>query len=186
MVFDLKSLKELVTRRTMAISPSYDGIHQSIVHDFCGMETPRKKSAKEILDESCLAYRSTYDGRIQAVRHALDYPRKTPLMICPQQFIYAIPTKAPTDYDCMWLFCQHIDSTSTIEGKTYVHFTNGEKLAINCSENVITRQRERAAVTMTHFSTIPTLSSMNRNETELYLPGFQSHLQPFDEFGAHL
>ena len=186
MVFGLKGLKELVTRRTLAISPAYDGIHQSIVHDFGGRKTARKKSAMEILDESCLAYRSTYDGRIKAVRHALDYPRKTPLMICPQQYIYAIPTKAPTDYDCIWLFCQHIESTSTTEGITYVHFTNGEKLEINCSENVITRQREHAAVTMTHFSTIPTISSMNRNETELFFPGFQSPLHNLGEFSAHL
>ncbi|MCA1061442.1 competence protein ComK [Rossellomorea aquimaris] len=181
----MKGLKEMVTRLTTAISPAYDGIHQTVVHDFGRTKTSSKKSAMDILDESCLTYRSTYDGRIKAVRHAFRYPRKTPLMICPQQYIYAIPTKAPTDYDCIWLFCQHIESTSTSEGKTYVHFTNGEKLAINCSESVIMKQRERAAVTMTHFSTIPTISSLNRNETELYLPGFQSNLPNPDGFGAH-
>ncbi|KPL59401.1 hypothetical protein AM506_10560 [Rossellomorea vietnamensis] len=180
----MKSLKEMVTRRTVAICPAYDGVHQSVVHDFDRRKTYSEKSSMEILDESCMVYRSTYDGRIKAVRHAFDYLRKTPLMICPQQYIYAIPTMAPTDYDCMWLFCQHIESTSTREGKTYVHFTNGEELEINCSESVITKQRERAAVTMTHFSTIPTISSMNRNETGLYLPGFHSHLQNPDEFGA--
>ncbi|WP_179884870.1 competence protein ComK [Bacillus sp. AFS015802] len=180
----MKSLKELVTRGTLAIVPAYDGIHQCRVHDFGGMKTLSTKSTKEILDESCMAYRSTYDGRIKAVRHAFDYLRKTPLMICPQQYIYAIPTMAPTDYDCIWLFCQHIESTSTREGKTYVHFTNGEKLEINCSESVIKRQRERAAVTMTHFSTIPTISTLNRNETELYLPGFHSHLQNLTEFDS--
>jgi competence protein ComK len=183
MVLDLKGLKEMVTRRTVAVVPAYDGVHQSVIHDFGGRKTFSRKSSKDILDESCMAYRSTYDGRIKAVRHAFDYLRKTPLMICPQQYIYAIPTMAPTDYDCMWLFCQHIESTSTSEGKTYIHFTNGEHLEINCSESVITKQRERAAVTMTHFSTIPTISSMNRNETELYLPGFHSSIQDLTEFG---
>ncbi|WP_167562117.1 competence protein ComK [Rossellomorea vietnamensis] len=180
----MKGLKEMVTRRTVAICPAYDGGHQSVVHDFDRRKTYSGKSSMEILDESCMAYRSTYDGRIKAVRHAFDYLRKTPLMICPQQYIYAIPTKAPTDYDCIWLFCQHIESTSTKEGKTYVHFTNGEELEINCSESVITKQRERAAITMTHFSTIPTISYMNHNETGLYLPGFHSYLHNPDELGA--
>ncbi|MEI2664705.1 competence protein ComK [Rossellomorea sp. LJF3] len=182
----MKDLKEMVTRRTVAICPAYDGVHQSVVYDFNRRKTYSEKSSMEILDDSCMAYRSTYDGRIKAVRHAFDYLRKTPLMICPQQYIYAIPTKAPTDYDCIWLFCQHIESTSTIEGKAYVHFTNGEQLEINCSENVITKQRERAAITMTHFSTIPTISSMNRIETGLHLPGFHSHLHNLDELGPQL
>lgn len=186
MVFDLKGLKEMVTRRTVAICPAYDGVQQSVIHDFDRRKTYSEKSSMEILNESCMAYRSTYDGRIKAVRHAFDYLRKTPLMICPQQYIYAIPTMAPTDYDCMWLFCQHIESTSTREGKTYVHFTNGEQLEINCSESVITRQRERAAITMTHFSTIPTISSMHRNETGLHLPGFHSPHHNLDEFGPQL
>jgi competence protein ComK len=168
----LKGLEVLVTRRTLAICPAYDGIHRSIIYDYSGRKTFSKKSIMEILDESCMAYRSTYDGRIKAVRHATKYLRKTPLMICPQEFIYCIPTMAPTHYDCIWLFCQHIESSSTSEGKTYIQFTNGEQLEINCSEKVITKQRERAAATMNHFASFPSRTALRRNESELYLPGF--------------
>ncbi|MGM0865230.1 MAG: competence protein ComK [Bacillota bacterium] len=167
----MKGLEVLVTRRTVAICPAYDGIHRSIIYDFSGRKTFSEKFVMEILDDSCLAYRSTYDGRIKAVRHATKYLRKTPLMICPQEFIYAIPTMAPTDYDCIWLFCQHIESTATSEGKTYIQFMNGEELEINCSEKVITKQRERAAATMNHFASFPSRSAMKRTESKLYFPG---------------
>ncbi len=183
MVFRLKGFELLVTRRTMAIGPAYDGIHQSVVYDYSGRKMFSMKAPMDILEESCMTYRSTYDGRIKAVRHAFDYFRKTPLMVCPQQYIYAIPTIAPTDYDCIWLFCQHIESCTTSEGKTYVHFKNGGQLEINCSRKVFTKQRERAAVTMNHFSTIPNLSTRNRSDTELFLPGFQSGLMDSTEFG---
>ncbi|MGM0854958.1 MAG: competence protein ComK [Bacillota bacterium] len=168
----MKELKVLITRRTVAIGPAYDGIHQSVMYDYSGRKTFSEKSVMEILEDSCMVYRSTYDGRIKAVRHATKYLRKTPLMVCPQEFIYAIPTIAPTDYDCIWLFCQHIESTVTSEGKTYIQFTNGEQLEINCSEKVITKQRERAAATMNHFVSFPSRSAMRRAESELYLPGF--------------
>lgn len=182
MVFVLKRIEELVTRRTMAICPAYDGIHRSVMIDYSGRKIFSMKSVMEILDESCMAYRSTYDGRIKAVRHALKYLRKTPLMICPQHFIYAIPTMAPTDYDCIWLFCQHIESSTTSQGKTYIQFTNGEQIEVNCSEQVIAKQRERAAATMNHFAIFPSVPAIRRIESELLLPGFQSSILDSTEY----
>ncbi|BCB05803.1 competence protein ComK [Bacillus sp. KH172YL63] len=182
-MFGLKDLEVLVTCRTVAVGPAYDGIHQSIVYDYSGRKWYSKRSVMDILDSSCMIYRSTYDGRIKAVRHAFDYFRKTPLMLCPQQFIYAIPTVAPTQYDCIWLFCQHIESSSSSEDKTYVHFTNGERMEINCSQKVFTKQRERAAAAMNHFSTIPNLSHQKRHDTALFFPGFQSGIMDTTEIG---
>ncbi|MCA1065269.1 competence protein ComK [Rossellomorea sp. AcN35-11] len=170
----MQGLEIPVTGRTVAIGPAYDGIHRTVMYHYSGDKTFSKKSAMEILDESCMMYRSTYDGRIKAVRHATKYLRKTPLMICPQEFIYAIPTIAPTDYDCIWLFCRHIESSSTSEGKTYIRFKNGRQLQINCSEKVITKQRERAAATMNHFAIFPSLLSKSGKENEMFLPGFHS------------
>ena len=138
--------------------PAYHHIYQTIILDQSGEKMYSTQSVMEILEEACMVNRSSYSGRIKAVRHALHYHKKTPLMINPQEFIYAIPTMSPKHYDCIWLFCLHIDTFSSAEGKTYVHFKNGNTLEVNCSKRVLTTQRERAAATMNHFTHLPVIS----------------------------
>jgi competence protein ComK len=154
-VFLLNVVENLIKKSTMAILPAYHEIYRTIILDQSGEKVYSYKSTMEILEEACIAYGADYDGRIKAVRYALKYNRKTPLMICPLEIIYAFPTMSPDNFDCIWLFNRHIDSFSKDNGQSYVHFKNGEKIAVNCSLDVLTRQRQRTAVTMMHFSQPP-------------------------------
>ncbi|WP_064093117.1 competence protein ComK [Rossellomorea aquimaris] len=151
-------MEQLISPRTMAIFPANHEVYQTTILDQSGKEFFSTKSRIKILEEACFINRSSYDGRIKAVRHELNYHRKTPLMISPHDYIYAIPTMSPTHYDCIWLFHLHIDSVSSKQGKTYVQFKNGSTLEVNCSEKVLNRQRERAAATMNHFAPLPLIS----------------------------
>ncbi len=67
----MKKFEVLITERTAAIYPSYDGVHQSKVVDCSGKVTYSKKSVKEVLEESCIVHGSDYNGRIRAVRQSV-------------------------------------------------------------------------------------------------------------------
>lgn len=151
----MKKFEVLITERTAAIYPSYDGVHQSKVVDCSGEVIYSKKTVKEVLEESCIVHGSDYKGRIRAVRRVLSYDRKTPLLVSLMDYILAIPTQSPDNDDCIWLFCRHVHSTTVACGKTFVHFTNGLKMEVNCSYDVLHRQLQRGAVTMNYFSRYP-------------------------------
>jgi competence protein ComK len=144
--------KGLITSTTVALFPAYHHVYQTIIVDLSGKKIWSKKAAKEIINEACLDDGASYEGKIKAVRHALPYHRKTPLIINKDQHIYAFPTMSPNKYDCIWLFDLHILEISQTQDKTYITFINGSKLAVNCSIKVLNRQRERTAVTMNHFA----------------------------------
>ncbi|WP_243297784.1 competence protein ComK [Bacillus litorisediminis] len=148
----MKKVENFITLSTMALLPAYDGMNQTIILDQHGNSNSNPQSKLKILDDACLVRACSYDGRIKAVRTALDYPNKTPLMICPQDSIYAFSTKSPQDYDCIWLFHHHIKAFF-IEGNTpYVLFKNGYRLQVNCSIYSLHKQWERTANVITYFS----------------------------------
>jgi competence protein ComK len=147
-----------ITQSTMALIPAYHEVYKTIILDQSGEKRYSTKSIREILEENCIANGASYDGRIQSVRKALGYDKKTPLMISQQDYIFACPTISPDHYDCIWLFYRHIETFSMLEGKPYVHFKDGNKLEVNCSLDTLKRQRDRTANTMFYFSQPPFLS----------------------------
>lgn len=148
----LKQLEVLVTDRTAFIGPCYDGIHKSKVVECTGEVIYSKMTVMEVLEESCIVYGSDYNGRIRAARRIFSYDKKTPLLVSQLDYIMAVPTESPDNDECIWLFSKHIDSTSTSRGQTFVHFTNGSKIEVNCSYEVLHKQLERGAATMTYFT----------------------------------
>ncbi len=143
----LEKAKNFITLSTMALVPAYDGKNQTIIFDQSGNQVSYPHSKLKILDDACLVRASSYDGRIKAVRKALHYFNKTPLMICPQDSIYALPTISPQDYNCIWLFHHHIQEFFKEENKTYVSFKNGDRLLVNNSIYSLHKQWERTANT---------------------------------------
>jgi competence protein ComK len=87
-------------------------------------------SAKEIIENSCLYYGSSYEGRKDAVKYRTDFRRKLPIPISISRNIYAFPTHSPDDYKCAWIFHRFIkciipdNSPSNREPKTTIMFDN--------------------------------------------------------------
>ena len=65
-----------------------------------------KMTVRELLEEACLRYASTFEGRMKATRIFMKYYRKTPLIIDPNE-IGAVPTMSYEHLDCVWLFNHH-------------------------------------------------------------------------------
>jgi competence protein ComK len=157
--------KGLITGATMAMYPVYHSVYQTILLDSNRGKIFSEKTIMELISEACMEDGASYDGKIQAVRHALPYLRKTPLIINKEQQIYAFPTMSPTKFDCIWLFHLHIKKFTSFQEYTIITFINGTTLKINCSIKVLMRQRERAAVTMSYFAASPNVPARELSST---------------------
>jgi competence protein ComK len=146
----------VVSETTMAIIPEYSEKGVVKIFDVLGIYYENVKPI-QLLNQACMARGSSYDGRIQAVRNRLNYFRKTPLMICPNECIFTFPTKSHIEHDCYWIFPRHIQQICHFEGIPIIQFQNGEQLMLNCSIFTLHRQIERTANCMFHFSKPPSL-----------------------------
>lgn len=151
----MKKVVNLITKKTMAIAPAYDLEHESIIYEV-DRTFFSKKRPLEILDDACICRCSTYEGRIRAVRRKLGHYKKTPLMISPDEMLYAFPTKSPERYDCIWVFPRHVkDWREAGENALMVRFFNGLEITVNCSSYTFKRQKEKTADCLMHFSDPP-------------------------------
>ncbi|MGE6257014.1 competence protein ComK [Heyndrickxia sporothermodurans] len=110
-----------------------------------------KQTLMQLLEEACERKCTDYRGRINAVRKAFDYDRKTPLVICPIEMLYAIPTISPKDYHCKWIFPDHIETYIKKSKRDYILFRNGLQMELNCSRKSLKRQVERGRNSLVHF-----------------------------------
>ncbi|OAT80892.1 hypothetical protein A6P54_12860 [Bacillus sp. MKU004] len=166
--------RSLITGATMAICPVYHELYQSILLDSSGEKIYSEKTTMELINEACMEDGASYDGKISAVRHALPYLRKTPLIINKEQQIYAFPTMSPTKFECIWLFHIHIKNFTSSQNHTIIKFLNDTTIKINCSLKVLTRQRERAAVMTSYFTASPIIPPRGFS-TILYSNGRGGH-----------
>ena len=133
-----------ISESTMALKEALTPEYNVEIHDVDGIFYSTK-TPRELLDEACMDRFNTYNGRIEAARKILFYPKKTPLVFGHHDHLSAFPTKSPDAYDCIWIFPKHI-KTHVIKGKDlYVLFQNGQMLKLNCSLYTFQRQRERTA-----------------------------------------
>ncbi|RTZ53305.1 hypothetical protein EKO25_24005 [Bacillus sp. SAJ1] len=141
----------IVTTDTVALTEIYHPELNTKIYDLNGIYYS-KQTMKEILKKSCDRYGASYQGRIETVRNIFSYWRRTPLMIYPELFLYAFPTKSPEDFTCRWIFPAHIQTHIIENNHLYVLFKNGMKVELNCSLNTYIKQRERTAHCLTHYS----------------------------------
>lgn len=140
-----------VTNNTVALTEVYHPEFNTKIYDLTGIYYS-KQTVKEILEKSCKLYGSSYRGRIDAIRNALPYWGRTPLMLSPERMLYAFPTKSPDDFTCRWIFPAHIHTHIMENNHLYVLFKNGMKVELNCSLSTYLRQKEKTAHCLTHFS----------------------------------
>jgi competence protein ComK len=139
-----------ISLTTMGIEAVYHPEYNSRIYDVNGMYYTGRTN-QELLDQACELRCTDYNGRINAVRKAFSYDKKTPLVICPIEMIYAIPTKSPKDYDCKWIFPDHIEKLLRKAKHPQILFKNGLTMEINCSYNTFKKQQERARNSLIHF-----------------------------------
>ncbi|QOY37175.1 competence protein ComK [Anaerobacillus isosaccharinicus] len=113
-----------------------------------------KKFPLQLIDRACLKGFSSYDGRRKAVGYQLGIRHKVPIPISPHEQIYAFPTHSPTQFDCFWLFYQHVRTVKPCPKTNGVNvtFKTGQQLSIPVSYYTIEKQLQRTAQCIVRFS----------------------------------
>jgi len=133
--------------------------HQTLIIETDGAFLT-SKSPEQLFEEACLKHGSSYEGRRQAVIHMLQYWKRTPFAIAPLHGIYAFPTAASSDRDCVWLFLEHTLQFSpdpTDHQHSIVKFRNGKELGVKASARFLDTQYARTSACASKFGYLDVL-----------------------------
>jgi competence protein ComK len=99
-----------------------------------------------IMEESCLYFGSSYEGRTKGAKKILGAEYKAPIVVDDINNIIAIPTTSPKSPDCVWISLSRVQNISKINNiYTKILFDNGKELIVDCSFRSLESQLSRAS-----------------------------------------
>ncbi|MCA1031381.1 competence protein ComK [Bacillus timonensis] len=137
---------------TKALEFHHHPVYQTKIYDVDG-EFFSSKSMLDLIKIGCLEGGADYEGRKKAVKHCLGIQRKIPIVMDYQRRICIFPTKSPEEYDCMWIFTDHVKSYYGISNsRVKVIFWDGSSLIVPISERTFQTQMGRTSQCFMRFS----------------------------------
>lgn len=138
----------LIDYLTIAIESYYKDDQRSKITKINGVfYSP--KTPMELLNDCCLEYASTLDGRIKAVTMALNY-NKPPVIIAPFD-LCLFPTGAYHNYDSTMIFNHPFEVIKTGKGTAQLVFYESIKINVNASAYTIIQQQQRLHTVINNF-----------------------------------
>ncbi|MCE7792372.1 competence protein ComK [Salipaludibacillus sp. CUR1] len=137
----------LIHSKTLAILPSKQLGFDSIVLE-ADREIPVKRTAIQIIDDTCIDGLSTYQGRRRAVAKILKAFQKLPIILNEKERIITFPTVSPENMECVWICFNNVSSytpSPSDDDTTSITFYNGKLLNVPVKYHVIHRQMGRGA-----------------------------------------
>ena len=150
----------LINQDTLALEPVFVSGFRSRIVTTHGVYHS-KMSIKSFLDEACIRYASTFEGRIRAIRKLMKYTHKPPLLINPEE-VGAVPTVSHKHAECVWLFNHHYQVKVLSHNMPEVMFSNGYSIQVNVSQHVLINQQQRL------YSAMEAYRSMHRRK-QIYI-----------------
>ena len=149
----------LINRTVLAIKAFFMGeIKSEIITTrgiFYSLLTPL-----ELLNKACINYFSTCQGRTEVAMNLLNYSKKPPFIIVPNE-IGVFPTTSIKSPDCVFIFNHHIRVEEVAKGQSVITFMAGISLTVKVSKYTILKQYQR-------LHTLMSVSNMMHKEKELY------------------
>ncbi len=102
------------------------------------------KTPMEIIEDSCLYFGSSYDGRHTATKYLLGISYKSPIIIEESRNIIFFPTNSPRQYDCCWISLRNIMDYKRKHNRSIICFDNGKQILLNISYGSLDNQILRA------------------------------------------
>lgn len=102
------------------------------------------KTPMEIIEDSCLYFGSTYDGRHTATKYLLGISYKSPIIVEESRNIIFFPTNSPRQYDCCWISLRNIMDYKRKHNHSIIYFDNGKQILLNISYGSLDNQILRA------------------------------------------
>ncbi|MBE6153380.1 MAG: competence protein [Firmicutes bacterium] len=130
-----------ICQDTLAIIPIENG--KSKVIETHG-EIIVNKTPMEIIEDSCLYFGSSYDGRHTATKYLLGISYKSPIIIEESRNIIFFPTNSPRQYNCCWISLRNIIDYKRKYNYSIIYFDNGKNIQLNISYGSLDNQILRA------------------------------------------
>ena len=131
------------SRGTLAIVPNNE--ESSLVYEDDNRYIVKQKPFK-IMEDSCIYFGSTYDGRKKGAKEILGADYKVPIVIEDSNSIIAFPTASPTSENCCWISLKRVKKIEKVDyNNTKVIFDNNIEIIIDCSYRVFENQLSRAS-----------------------------------------
>ncbi|MRG87643.1 competence protein ComK [Salinibacillus xinjiangensis] len=111
-----------------------------------------RKTPLQLIKKACLEAGSSFNGRREAVIYQTSFFNKVPIPILPSRDIYAFPTHSPSDFQCQWIFYNHVQSIKTNRSpskpsvKSIIIFKNEHQLSMRESYYLLEKQMQRTAI----------------------------------------
>lgn len=102
------------------------------------------KSTLEIIEDSCLYFGSTFDGRCAGTKKLLGYSYKLPIIIEESKSLIFFPTASPRFNKCSWLSLHNVDKFLPLSKGSRVLFKNGAFFDLEYSYDSLENQLMRA------------------------------------------
>lgn len=152
----------LIDARALAVESVFIGSYKSKITTTHGIYFS-KLTPQKLLNKACLHYFATKKGRIQAATILLNYDKKPPFLIAPNE-IAVFPTASSKNPDCVWIFNQLFTVTEVAKKQSIVTFMDGTTIHVKASKHTILKQNQR-------LHTLLSTSRLMEREKQLYLTG---------------
>lgn len=150
----------LIDVRTLAVKSFYTDGYQSEIITTHGCYYS-KLTPQNLLNKACLQYFSTMQGRISAAATLLNFDKKPPFLIAPNE-VGVFPTASPRNANCVWIFNHRFIIKEVEKGKTIVTFMDGTAITVAASKHTIIKQHGR-------LHTLLSISQLMDRERMLYV-----------------
>jgi len=147
-----KKDSNLINRRALALESVFTNGNKSKITTTHGIHYS-KMSVLDLLNNACMRYASTLEGRMKAIKEIMNYYHKTPVLINPNEF-GAFPTLSYKDVECVWIFNHHFYVNELGNGMSQIVFDNGIHMTVNVSKNVLLKQQQRLHTALSIISKI--------------------------------
>lgn len=132
-----------INKYTLAIITLKKGISKVIEED---EEFIVNKDSKDIINESCKYFGSSYIGRFEATKYLIGINYKSPIIIEESQEIIFFPTSSPRFDNCNWICLNKIKNIEKNNDDSIVNFKNGNQLLLNISYKSLENQILRSTL----------------------------------------
>ena len=120
-----------INKGTLAIMPNEN--ESSLVYE----DEDRfliEQSPFQIMEESCMYFGSTYEGRKESARSILGAEYKVPVIVEDTDNLIVFPTTSPKSDDCIWISLKRVKNFERIDNSnTKVIFDNNKEIIVPVS-----------------------------------------------------
>ena len=132
-----------INKGTLAIMPNEN--ESSLVYE----DEDRfliEQSPFQTMEESCMYFGSTYEGRKESARSILGAEYKVPVIVEDTDNLIVFPTTSPKSDDCIWISLKRVKNFERIDNSnTKVIFDNNKEIIVPVSYRTLENQISRAS-----------------------------------------